>query len=180
MLEKHFVLFSIPIYAISKKNLAKKAKRKMEKYMEKYNVLYDEQKSELVEKHLTFPYRVWKYNHIVGYIEISAFFNDVYFNTYLPYTRKKHRYHWDTKKKTFVLLEILDAPHFPIFDDESNDEIFKKIRNRLEEITKNTYIIPRSYYVDMEQFNTISKYLDIKSLLKDIREINIQGENLCR
>ena len=162
------VIFSIPIYALNSDQLQKRVDAFISSLDSKYPPLKNMESSykESVIETATVPYRFWKYNHIVGFIEISAKLNDIYFNLYLPHAELK-KYYWHSEKK--VLLENVghDCKHFRVFDDESNTEIITKIREHLKDVVVN---IPKNYYIDMEIFDLLTRYLNIKMLLKDVRE----------
>ena len=64
-------LFDIPIYALSPDELSHRVKQKIDKLKE-YAAGTDPQTMDLIIDNETFPKRCWEYNHIVGYIRISA------------------------------------------------------------------------------------------------------------
>ncbi len=158
------ILFTIPIYGLSKEKLKSKVEDMVEDIKQTTRDLDDYTRGMLID-HCTFPYRCWQYNHIVGYIEVSAGLNDVYFNLYLPYKKKK--YYWNTTRKTLLHNVGPDCLHFRIFEDDSSELIIEKIRERMKETEE---MIPKQYYIDYELFELYSKYMDIRSLLRDFRE----------
>lgn len=156
------IIFSIPIYAMSPDELNRKYNEKINALNREFPNMVDQR----IIDYNTFPQRIWQYNHIVGYIEISAKLRDVYFNVYLPPKNKK--YYWLSNQKVFLALEIPDNPHFIVFGDDSNDEIINKIYERIKEIQK---CLPQRYYIDLMCFDNIVPYLDLRSLLFNVRRI---------
>lgn len=158
-------IFTLPVYALSRKALDGKVEKKIDRIRKSMCEGCDEDITRMVIEREVFPYKCWKYNHIVGYIEVSAGLNDVYFNLYLPY--KKKRYTWDSGQKWLLTNEGHDYAHFRVYDDDSTEAIFDKIRDYLAEAIK---MFPQRCYVDLESFHVGEKYLDIKRLLHDVRE----------
>lgn len=64
-------LFDIPLYALSPEELSHRVKQKIDK-MKEDAAETDQQTMDLIIETETFPKRCWDYNHIVGYIRISA------------------------------------------------------------------------------------------------------------
>ena len=163
-MSKRKVIFTIPIYAFDEKTLKEKVAKEISNIEQKSIGLDEDIKRRLID-HCTFPFRSWKYNHIVGYIEVSAGLNDVYFNLYVPFNKGRH--YWNTTKKTLLINEGHDYTHFRVFDEDSNEQIIEKIYARLQDAKE---IIPKRYYIDFESFDSLSEYVDIKSLLHDFRK----------
>ncbi len=164
-MKERTIIFTLPVYALSRKALSDKVNKEIERIKTTMCEGCDEDITRKVIEHETFPYRCWRFNHIVGYIEVSAGLNDVYFNLYLPY--KKKRYCWNSRQKWLLTNEGHDYTHFRVYDEDSAEVIFQKIREYLEEAVK---MFPARYYVDLEPFYIGKKYLDIKRLLRDVRE----------
>lgn len=164
MKDKSVVLFTIPVYALSKERLHDKVDKEIDKVIRLAKGLDDDTQRRLID-HCTFPYRCWKYNHIIAYIEIFANLNDVYFNLYLPYEKKK--YYWKSTKKTLLVNVGFDHDHFRVYDEDSNELIIEKIRLRLKDKER---MFPKNWYIDYESFELYAKYLDIRTILQEYRE----------
>jgi len=163
MRDKSVVIFTVPVYAFNQVALDKKADKEKKKVLQRAEGLDDDTQRRLIDI-CTYPYRCWKFNHIVAYIEVFANLNDVYFNLYMPYKMK--RYHWNSSRKTWLAYLGYDHNHFRVYDEDSNELIIEKIRVRLKETEK---LFPKNWFVDYESFETYTKYLDVKTLLHDYR-----------
>ena len=103
-------LFDIPIYALSPDELSRRVKQKVDKLKE-CAAGTDLQTMDLIIDAETFPKRCWDYNHVVGYIRISASQQDIVFDLFLP-RPVVERYIWNSPRKTFLYDVNPNGTHF--------------------------------------------------------------------
>lgn len=92
-------LFEIPVYALSALKLnIRVSKRILE--LKKLLVRSDADTASRVIDLETFPMRSWDYNHLIGYIRITATKTDFLFDIFMPIPIPK-RYVWNTTRKLY-------------------------------------------------------------------------------
>ena len=156
-------LFEIPIYALSKKKLKEKVHQKEEKLREK---IKDEKTFQYIRESSILHFGSWEYNHVVGIIKISVKNSSIIYEIYgqTPWVK---RYCWYTsKRKAFQNRQIIGT-HFYIGDEQSNENIQNKVADYLLHGIVRDYI-PSNYYVDIEAFLNVNKYIDYLDLVDKI------------
>ena len=158
-------LFEIPVYAMDKDALMKRYDLFCEKYKEKSILL--EASEETIRRCIeieAYPQRLWQYNHIVGYIMIGIDGRDIEFKVYLP-TPRIEKYYWKSKKKRFLYDIRANDAYCRIEKDYTNGDIRREIAQTLNGIIKEH--IPSNYYVDLECFERLNKFLNYKEFLSN-------------
>ena len=144
-------LFEIPIYALSKKKLKEKVHQKEENLREK------------VKDEKAFQ---WEYNHVVGIIKISVKNSSIIYEIY-GQTPWGKRYCWYSSKRKALQNKQIIGTHFYIGDEQSNESIQNKVADYLlRGIVRDC--IPSNYYVDVEAFLNVNKYIDYLDLVDKI------------
>ncbi|EAC5337278.1 hypothetical protein AFT98_08630, partial [Listeria monocytogenes] len=121
---KEKIIIVIPVYSISE-NLFHK---KWDEFYEKSytNTMYSDKENYIdTLRNIDFPTNSWKYNKIIGYIEIRASKEDIIFEIYRS---TKLRFPYRSKSKDFIEFFSSLGNHFPILrknDTELKDEIKK-------------------------------------------------------
>ena len=154
-------LFEIPVYALSRMSLCERNQALRAKLNRKYSG--NPHINDLIDLE-TYPYRLWDYNHIVGYITISASGRDILFNIFLP-TPHKDRYHWKSKSKTFLYDISANGTHFYVNENMRNEDIQDRIAAMLQSIIETH--IPKRYCVDTEAFDHLNRKLDYMSVMEE-------------
>lgn len=114
-----------------------------------------------VEELATYPYRLWDYNHIVGYIRISTEGRDIFFDIFLSES-KCERYRWRSKRKILLYDTSANGTHFYVNDRMTNEDIQVRTAEMLQSVIKT--LIPKRYFTDTEAFNNLNgqlSYLEI-------------------
>lgn len=168
-------LFELPIYALSESALKKRSREYSLRFRENLS-RYDssEENIDYCIDRQTFPQRIWDFNHIIGFIVISATSQDVLFDVFLPYPEKK-RYRWLAYKKVFLHNIMANGTHFYVDTKYENDYIYKRTLDMLDFVIE-CHIPPR-YYVDRTTFDNTSAYTDFKSIIRGVQEENYNGKN---
>jgi hypothetical protein len=109
-----------------------------------------------------FPKCVWKYNQIIGFIQISVSKHDVWFNIYRSLDKI---YYADSKYKHFIQDILANGTHFYV-SDPTNEYIKQNIREWLKEIEKRH--LEKRFFVDYSTFDNIIEYVDIAQIMKSM------------
>ncbi len=156
-------LFDIPIYALSPDELSHRVKQKIDKLKE-YAAGTDPQTMDLIIDNETFPKRCWEYNHIVGYIRISATRQDIVFDLFLP-KPEVERYIWNSPRKAFLYDVNANGTHFYIGNMKTNEEIREATDDMLTWMIKD--FLPKRYYVDRSSFDNLNHHLDYLGIVNE-------------
>lgn len=156
-------LFEIPVYAISRKNLIDRYRSFCAKLKNEHPSCSEEHMTSLVAL-MTYPYRLWDYNHIVGYIRISTNGRDILFDIFLPEPHKD-RYHWRSEHKVFLYDISANGTHFYVSSKMCNDDIQVRAAETLQAIIETH--IPKRYFVDTEAFYHLNPNLDYLGIISD-------------
>lgn len=154
-------LFEIPIYALSPSKLKNRVSKCILNLKNALTHLDDSTVARIIERK-TFPMRSWDYNHVVGYIRISASKTDILFDVFLPIPVPE-RYIWYTTKKLYFQDICANGTHIYHGNLKTNKEIHKAISDMLDQVVANH--IPSRFYVDREAFNAINEHIDYLSIL---------------
>lgn len=112
---------------------------------------------------------IWKYNQIIGYIQVVVTTsNAIEFNFYIS---RYERYRIDSPKKHCMYYENITGTHFPLLN-MSNNEIRTELRKRLQQIRLKELLSLKKAYIDLSTFNNIINYIDIKKIAEDLRNAN--------
>lgn len=160
---REVLLCDIPIYPISKENYNKKVDSKREGL---YNYFIERQNEDKFSreqsKRLMLPFVNWKYNEMIGYIEVSINKNDVVFNLYLS---DIERYKYFSCKKHYINFVPTCGLHF--YSGNKNDKEIKDEIKMYVEMIKNDVICRKSTYLDTTILKNIFEYVDIRKFIDD-------------
>ena len=158
-------IFEIPIYAFSRKKLEKCFINKRSKIIKEYHIQNAEiDMIDSIVDPITYPFRIWDYNHIIGYITISLKERNLYFDVYLPYKRKK--FPWRTNNKVYLRNTMANGTHIFIGKNDSNKTIQKKVADELDNVIQGH--VHKNRYVDRETFDNINQLIAYKKLLLNV------------
>ncbi len=155
------ILFEIPIYSMSEKEFNKRWKKRKDSLYEFFiNGGSTEEHAKHVVSCSCFPKCVWKYNQIIGFIQISVSKKDVWFDIYRSLDKI---YYADSKSKHFIQNIHANGTHFYVFG-MTNEDIKQNILKELKSIEK--YHLEKKFYVDYSAFYNIFDYVDISQIMK--------------
>ena len=161
MIEK--TLFEIPIYSMSREKFDAKWKAKC---TELYNQLIEhghtENSAQQGVSAVFYPYWIWEYNQIVGYIKISISATDVLFRLYCSMDKQ---YRFNSKEKHFIQDWGINGAHF-YADGKTDEEIKREIRFWLNAIE--TDYLHKKFYVEYKAFNTIFDFVNIREIMNTL------------
>lgn len=161
---KEILLQRIPIYAMSEKTFCGKWESYKTSCINRFQ--HSGQSAEEAKigfERLFYPKTVWKYNQIIGYIEILLNDRDVIFEKYM--CLKKKKYYYNTTRKCFIQPVYGIGNHFNA-TKLTNQQIIDKICEWLDNEKKSN----KNRYYDLSEFNNIIHYVDIKSIMKNSKE----------
>ena len=146
----------IPVYGITKS----KHFQKTTNLDNRYGELTDDAKAMINEIE---PFRSYEYNHIVGVISIELSSHDVWFRIFKM--KRKSRYIWASKRKTFLYDIQSNDTHLHI-SKLDNVEIRTRIKEYVGFISKTHF---KTYFVDTEAFFNILDGIDFEFLFSNLR-----------
>lgn len=156
-------IFEIPIYCISPENLMKRYNQKKKSFESEYRYA-DRSRINIGIDLETYPYRLWQYNHIVGYIKISTNGWDMLFDVFLPVAQRE-RFRWRSNRKVFVYNILANGTHFYLGNMKSNAEIMQRLNEMLEDVIKTH--VPKRLYVDKSAFVSTYRHIDYMSIIQE-------------
>ncbi len=158
-----FVLFDIPIYHITESLFDRKIDLVLKKYKEALSIFPGQG---LTLKDL--GYYDWKYNAIIGYVEIEYSNGDINFSIYLC---NKKRYVFNSNKKNILSYHYTVGLHF-YAKDLNNSEIKSKIISYLEFI--NNEYIKKSWYFDTQKICNLLDYINFEEIIIGRESISVK------
>lgn len=158
------IVFEIPIYSMSEEEFNRRwDKRK--KFLTEYFMDHGGDGEERAEIVYTghYPQYVWKYNQIVGFVEIAAAPRDISFNIYKTLDKKMVAV---SKTKHFIQNLHSISKHFPI-GKKSNEEIVREIDAWLESIAQE---LSKTMCLFLDTYNIVKYHLDFRGIRDDIKK----------
>ena len=159
-------LFEIPVYAVSKEKLEKEVAKERLKYEEKLTAEGLKQDPEHFKKCSAlycYPFDLWDYNHIIGYIVVKKEKNDIIVDQYIP-VQSIQRYAWKSKNKKYLMNALLGGQHFYFGSMTTGTQLQTALHEMLNSIIDK--IESKGYFVDREAYDAIDAILDYDKLLR--------------
>lgn len=154
------LIFEIPIYSMREDKFYKKWKIYKDKSIKHFLELNDELGDyELWFDKFNFPKSVWKYNQIIGYIQIFIKEKDVIFDLWLCRDKK---YFYNTTKKHFIEYMPTNGLHF--FTNNMRDEEIKVEMNKFLKMIEKDFI-KKNMYLDKTIYNNLINIINIKNMV---------------
>lgn len=148
-------IIEIPIYSMKEKIFDKKWKKFFDNNFgenENYNDI----------KRCYFPQYVWKYNQIIGYLEVTYANSSIWFKEYCTMDEKIYA---KSKKKHYIINMQLNGYHFFIKDSMKNSEIIEEIVFWINSFEKE--VMNKKYYLNKDEYVNILKCMNIRQLIDD-------------
>ena len=108
-----------------------------------------------------YPRNIWKYNQIVGFVEVSITSRDIVFNECRTLDKKIRAI---TNKKHFIQDLHTIGKHFPI-DNLENKELVNYIDEYITSIKHN---LPGKMCLDLDTYERIKHHIDFKGIHKEL------------
>lgn len=138
----------IPIYSMSKEKFNNKWKKKKES-VDFVSELYD-------------PIENWKYNQIIGFVEVLISKQDIIFEVY---KYRLQRYIFTSKRKKFMDNIHVNGTHFRIVG-MNNNEIRVNFMHYLD-LFKDSFTSDNEY-LDLEIINNTLESIDFKKIITSL------------
>ena len=151
------VIFSLPIYSCSEKvfynDYQKYLKRKASDAIRIY-AEFNKTEDEAIKATERFYWkkRIWKYNQIIGYLQVYIFGNSVAFNRYLPEEKNIMRF---SNTKKYLCMSHVSGIYVQL--SGTNEEIANNLFKTIKYIAK-----MNKWIIDTSEFELI--YKDINYL----------------
>lgn len=161
------VIFSFPIYSCSEKvfnkDYQKYLKRKASDAIRIY-AKFNKTEDEAIKATERFYWkkRIWKYNQIIGYLQIFLFGNSLAFNRYLPEETNIMRF--SNKKKYVCKMPVLGMY---VQLTGTNEEIANSLLRTIKDIAK-----MNKWIIDISEFKLIYKDINYLRLRNTSNQLN--------
>ena len=149
-------IFDIPIYSMSEECFNKKWDEAVASKIQNYD--------QLKNTGFFYPKCVWKYNYIIGHVEISVSYDTVWFDVYL--VNMKHL-PFLSEKKHYIVDQHVNGLHFYALDF-SNEVLRERIHQILYNIQLN--YLKKPHWLDYTVFENVANYTDIRRIMQNNRE----------
>ena len=147
-------IIEIQIYSMKEKIIDKKWKEFFDNNFgenENYNDI----------KQCYFPQYVWKYNQIIGYLEVTYVNSTIWFKEYCTMDEKIYA---KSKTKHYIINMQLNGHHFFVKDGMKNSEIIEEIVFWINSFEKE--VMNKKYYLNKEEYINILKCMNIRQLIE--------------
>lgn len=114
---KEIKILEIPIYSMKENEFENKWKKYFEKYFKGNSHFQD-------IKNSYYPQNVWKYNQIIGYLEITYSNKTIWLNEYCTADKKIYA---KSTKKHYIIDMGLNGYHFFVKNEMKNEDIINEI-----------------------------------------------------
>ena len=148
-------IIEIPIYSMKEKTFETK-------WNNFFNKNYKNNPNFNDIKNCYFPQFVWKYNQIIGYLEITYYNNTIWFDEYFTMDDKIYA---KSKSKHFITNMQLNGYHFWIKDKMKNEDIINEIIFWINSFEKE--VMNKKNYLCKDEYIKILKCMNIKKLIEN-------------
>lgn len=167
------IICEVPIYSMPEKEFKRRWNNWKKKWYDKSEQLgYTPERTEETVKMIMetkYPRNVWKYNQIVGFVEIAIGSRDISFNVQKTLDSRIQAV---GKTKHYIQDMMTNGMHFSI-DNMMNEELVVKIDEYLDDIQKN---LQKPFCLYRETYNSVKDYIDYRGIQK---EIQLDKSNKC-
>ena len=108
-----------------------------------------------------YPRNVWKYNQIVGFVEIAVSSRDISFNVQKTLDSRIQAV---GKTKHYIQDMMTNGMHFPI-DDMPNEELVIKIDEHLDAIQMN---LQKPFCLYRETYNAAKHHINFRGIQEEM------------
>ena len=154
------ILFEIPVYSMTQELFDKKFEEYIERQRGKY---YEDEETRTLFRDFVFPMGVWRFNQIIGYIQIVA--TESYFK-FLLWQGSKKKYSVDAKSKP--MISLMDQCYVSYSSGESNEEFRHLLTERISRCYES--FLYRHRYIDTTTFDNLVQYIDFSRIIKDAKK----------
>ena len=156
------IICEIPIYSMPKKEFERRWDKWKDNLYERSEQMGHsaEETEEVVNSIMVtqYPRNVWKYNQIVGFVEIAINPRDISFNVQKTLDKRIQAV---GKTKHYIQDMMTNGMHFPI-SKLTNSEIVSEIDTYLDSIQKG---LKPPFCLYMDTYNNLKNYIDFNGMV---------------
>ena len=165
-MNKEIELFSIPIYALTKNNFEQKW-QKRDKECFDFWIKAGKTKQKAINLTLEngYPFRIWKYNQIIGWFNVSIKeTNDIFIEVFLT-TTKQIRI--DSTRRNFCVERTSNNMHFDT-TGMSNKDISETILKIINNFKDNN--LSKNRFVDLTNYYNVFQFIDYNTIINNFKD----------
>lgn len=155
------IIFEIPIYSMPKKEFERRwNKWKDDWYKRSEQMGHSVEETEEVVNSIMvtqYPRNVWKYNQIVGFVEIAINSRDISFNVQKTLDKRIQAV---GKAKHYIQDMMTNGKHF-LYHNMTNEEIVTEIDSYLDSIE---HELTKPFCLCRDTYNNIKNHIDFNGL----------------
>ena len=159
------IIYEVPIYSMPEKEFKRRWDNWKKKWYDRSEQLgYTPERTEETVRMIMetqYPRNVWKYNQIVGFVEIAVSSRDISFN---EQKTLDSRIQAVGKTKHYIQDMMTNGMHFPI-DDMQNEELVIKIDEHLDAIQKN---LQKPFCLYRETYNAVKHHINFRGIQEEM------------
>lgn len=159
------IVYEIPIYSMPKNEFKRRWDNWKKKWYERSEQMgYTTEETEEVINSIMatqYPRNIWKYNQIVGFVEIAVNQRDVSFNVQKTLDTRIRAV---GKTKHYIQDMITNGMYFMI-GNMTNDRIIAEIDDCLDSIQKN---LSKPFCLYRDTYDNVKRYIDFRTLMQTI------------
>lgn len=159
------IVYEIPIYSMPKNEFKRRWDNWKKKWYERSEQMgYTTEETEEVINSIMatqYPRNIWKYNQIVGFVEIAVNHRDVSFNVQKTLDTRIRAV---GKTKHYIQDMITNGMYFMI-GNMTNDRIIVEIDDCLDSIQKN---LSKPFCLYRDTYDNVKRYIDFRTLMQTI------------
>lgn len=159
------IVYEIPIYSMTKNEFKRRWDNWEKKWYERSEQMghTTEETEEVVNSIMAtqYPRNVWKYNQIVGFVEIAVNHRDVSFNVQKTLDTRIQAV---GKTKHYIQDMMTNGMYFMI-GNMTNDRIIVEIDEYLDSIQKS---LSKPLYLYRDTYDNIKRHIDFRALIQTI------------
>lgn len=152
------IIYEIPIYSMPEKEFnRRKDKQKEAQIAYSMSLGNSKERAREIYSILWHPEYLWKYNQIVGFLEIAIGPRDVSFNVQKTLDKKIYAF---SKTKHFIQSMRTGGMYFQI-GNMSNEEILAEVECYIDSFQKE---LPGKMCLYLDTFNVIKNHIDFRGI----------------
>lgn len=156
------LIYEIPVYSVSEEEFIEKWDKRKTKIIRSFMEHgHKEESANQGFKDCYYPQYLWKYNQIVGYINISVTNQDVDFKLFCTLDKNIRAI---SSKKHFIQDWRINGMHFYALHKD-NGFLRENIKSLLQEVKA---MLPKRYYVDDSSFRNTIDCMDIMIIMESL------------
>lgn len=156
------IIYEIPIYSMPEEEFNRRRnKKKADQIVYSMSLGNSEERAREIYSTYWHPEYLWKYNQIVGFLEIAISPRDLSFNVQKTLDKKMYAL---SKTKHFIQDFRTGGMHFPI-GNMNNEEILSEVESYIGAFQKE---MPGKMCLYLDTFNVVKRYIDFRGIHNEV------------